>query len=420
MDVDFSNCLHQVYTMASAKVILYKHKTLKDGSHPVLIQVIYHRKIKRISTHLSSLPDNWDDETSSFKTTHPEYKSDSNLLDSIKSRIHKAMNYFDLHDLPFTYERFRGRYGKQYKPKSIIEMFDETVERFRLEGRIGNSNIYKDTGNAIKRFISNRKIVLHDVDFSFIKRFETYLRERKNSDSTILLRMRTLRALFNHAISEGVVPEELYPFAKNTSDTRKYSLSRLRTGTNPRALSADEITAFKQFDVKKYPHLDLAHKVFLFSYFANGMNYTDMAKLTWDHMHNGRLKYKRQKTKLFIDVKLSQPLKEILDQFEGRSKTFVFPILHSQRHISPVSIANRIKKCRAKHNRDLKEIASIAGIKILLTSYGSRHSYAMALRRNGIDQDRISHNLGHSDLRVTQHYLQALDNSYYDEANEVL
>lgn len=38
---------------------------------------------------------------------------------------------------------------------------------------------------------------------------------------------------------------------------------------------------------RTYPDLSLAYWLFLFSYYARGMNYTDMAMLKWEDIYNG-------------------------------------------------------------------------------------------------------------------------------------
>ena len=57
-------------------------------------------------------------------------------------------------------------------------------------------------------------------------------------------------------------------------------------------------------------------------------------------------------------------------------------------------------------NKDLKEIASLAGIKIPLTTYVARHSFATILKDKGTSVEKISELMGHSNVNVTMTYLK--------------
>ena len=67
-------------------------------------------------------------------------------------------------------------------------------------------------------------------------------------------------------------------------------------------------------------------------------------------------------------------------------------------------------------NKALKTIAEKIGVKVNLTTYVARHSYATVLKRSGVNVALISETLGHSDLKTTQIYLDSFENSQIDEA----
>lgn len=71
-------------------------------------------------------------------------------------------------------------------------------------------------------------------------------------------------------------------------------------------------------------------------------------------------------------------------------------------------------------NRNLKKLGEMTGLKITLTTYVARHTYATVLRRAGVSIDIISETLGHSDTATTQIYLDSFENSQIDKAMENL
>lgn len=57
----------------------------------------------------------------------------------------------------------------------------------------------------------------------------------------------------------------------------------------------------------------------------------------------------------------------------------------------------------------IKDIAKRAGIERRVHSHGLRHTCAVDLRREGIHSHLIQHQLGHSTLAMTEHYLDHLE-----------
>jgi len=79
-------------------------------------------------------------------------------------------------------------------------------------------------------------------------------------------------------------------------------------------------------------------------------------------------------------------------------------------------ICNRVHKVIGHVNANLKRIAEMAGLKVNLTTYVARHTFATVLKRSGVNIAIISESLGHSDLETTQIYLDSFENSQIDEA----
>lgn len=407
--------------MSKAKIILYKQKTLSDGTHPVVIQVIHQRKAKRISLGMSCFPYQWHPSSSQFNENFPGYSKANKRLDIYKAKMHQSLDRFELEEIPFTIDRFRSNLGSTGKTKSVLETFKELINRYDEEGRIGNRMVYKDTSNALKRYVGTKNPTFQDVDYRFLVGFETFMRKGGNSDSTIRVRMRTLRAVYNEAIRLGYVSIEFYPFARLKGDTTKYSLNRLTIARNIRGLQNEEMDKIKSFDTRAYPSLEQSWLLFIFSYYVNGMNFTDMAYLTWDDCKGERIRYTRRKTGRLMNVKITEPIADILDHFRKRSDSkYVFPILKEDIHVSPDSQKNRIRKFLKKMNNDLKDIGVLLGIELKLTSYVSRHSFAQRLQSKNAPVEGIQSLLGHSDDKTTQIYLRDLDGSKYDHLSDLL
>ena len=63
-------------------------------------------------------------------------------------------------------------------------------------------------------------------------------------------------------------------------------------------------------------------------------------------------------------------------------------------------------------NSYLKEIADLCGISKSLTTHVARHSYATSVcLANGVSIENVAKMLGHSNIKMTQHYARVLASS---------
>jgi integrase len=155
---------------------------------------------------------------------------------------------------------------------------------------------------------------------------------------------------------------------------------------------------------------------------CGGINFTDLANLLPENIIEGRLEYTRQKTGTRINIQLSQPALSILLDYNKQleQRGYLFPILDKHVHITAIQKQNRIHKYLIKTNKGLKRIAVIAEINVNLTTYVSRHSFATVLKNSAVGISLISEALGHSNIAITQIYLDAFDNSQIDKAMQNL
>lgn len=93
--------------------------------------------------------------------------------------------------------------------------------------------------------------------------------------------------------------------------------------------------------------------------------------------------------------------------------TYLLPILRYPYH----DIHKHYRNTLSGINRNLKEVAKLAGITIPLSMYCARHSWASAAKGKHIPLSVISEGMGHDSESTTQIYLASLDNALVDNAN---
>ena len=229
------------------------------------------------------------------------------------------------------------------------------------------------------------------------------------ADNTIGIRFRTLRAVYNLALAEGIVKVDCYPF-------KKYKVSKLHKETAKRAITKEQVKQVIEYDVSGSRfYKRLAVDMFTFSYLMGGINFTDMACLTDKNIEGERLVYVRQKTKKLIMLPLQEKAIEIMNRYRSPQRRYIFPILDN-RERSPRQIRNRIYDVLAYVIGHLEDIGKELGIELKISSYVARHSYATVLKRAGVSTSVICESLGHSSERVTQIYLDSFENAQLDDA----
>ena len=69
-------------------------------------------------------------------------------------------------------------------------------------------------------------------------------------------------------------------------------------------------------------------------------------------------------------------------------------------------------------NRALKRLGKMAGLKMPLTTYVARHTWASVARDMNIPISIISEGMGHNSIKTTQVYLNSIDTSRINKANK--
>ena len=82
---------------------------------------------------------------------------------------------------------------------------------------------------------------------------------------------------------------------------------------------------------------------------------------------------------------------------------------------------NHVLARSRRFNLNLTKLGKVLGIKTLkLTSYVSRHTFAMVLQRKRVARELISQALGHTNLETTNVYLDSFETNVMDEIAKLL
>lgn len=392
----------------TVKVVCYKSKILSNNESPLMLRVTKDRKPKYVSLGISVNPTHWDFSKNQPKTECPNREYiEMFIADKIKEYSAKII------ELKATNQEFTSTSlvenvrTKRTNRKTVESVFQEYMTSLIKSGRKSYALSIKQLYNSLLEFNHNLDFYFSEMDVAWLKRYELFLRERQLAENTIGIRFRTLRAIYNIAIEENAVSSDCYPF-------KKFKVSRLHQDTVKRALTKVDIERVLQFQSSNR-YMRFPIDIFAFTYYCGGINFKDIAHLTKANLMDGRLIYKRQKTKKLIKIPLQPQALALIKKYYDTESPYLFPIL-SPLHITDEQKANRIHKVITKVNDRLKQIGKTLNLPITLTTYVARHSQATVMKKAGVSTAVIREIMGHSSERVTQIYLDSFDNEQINEA----
>lgn len=348
---------------ATVNVVLFKSKTLANGEHPLMIRVCKDNKKKYKSLGISIHPQFWDFDKNKPRKNCPNKEQIQTLIsDNIKDLSGSILD-FKTENKEFTATKVIERVKEPSLKKTVEQLFDSEINRLQGEGRLKYASTYKELKASLLNFNMHLDIYFSEIDINWLKRYEAYLRIKGLADNSIGVRFRTLRTLFNKAISENIVKSDYYPF-------KAYKVSKLRKGTVKRAITKADIELIINHKVES-DYSQLAIDLFYFSYLSGGINFVDMAYLTYDNIVDKRLIYIRKKTKKLIKLPIQDKAMDIVKKYKSNN-SYIFPIL-SEFHKTDIQKANRVHKVLGKVNKYLKAVGEELGLPIDLTTYVARH-----------------------------------------------
>ncbi len=395
-------------------IICYKHKVLANGESPLMVRIAKDGKRTMRSLGISVNPVHWDFAKNQPKGNCPNAIRIKQIILKTEMEYQSKVLDKEIKNEEFTTSSLISEKERNEKTKTVEDFYQFTISELRQKGKVGNSYAYLNSYSTLRHFNNDKKLnfTFNHVDVAFCRKFEAWMRDKGNKDTTISYHFRTLRAAFNKAIEAKIVARDKNPFLE-------YKLSHFNRKTVKRALTKTDILKIINAKNKGRSELgQLAHDLFAFSYLCGGISFVDIANLTPQNIVDGRLIYQRQKTHGNINLLLSKKAQKIIDKYaEYQSQaTYFFPILHAKKHITPMQKNNRVRKVCGQVNKELKKLAKELNISADVTTYVARHTFATILKKSGVNIGIISEALGHQDLKTTQIYLDSFDNEQVDDA----
>ena len=151
----------------------------------------------------------------------------------------------------------RGR-----KKKLAISLMDYMGKRRDMKRQLkkeGTAELYEVAVRHFLRFVKNPGFCLADLNRALVIDFITYLQGKGLATNTVNTYISSLRALYNMACQEALIPASYYPFE---------NLKLRRAMTARRAIPASLFQQIAQIKVVDDPQVELSIDLSLFSFMA--------------------------------------------------------------------------------------------------------------------------------------------------------
>ncbi len=385
----------------SLSILFWLNKSKADPNSlaPIYARVTVNGKRAEIATGEKVLVEKWNSKTGSVKGNKEETRRTNVLLDQIRAKIRKIYNHLLEEGRPFSSAIIKSMFtGKEDISHSLLQIFQQHNKEMKAqvgkEYAAGTLERYATSLKLTKEFLKHEykcdDIFLHELQYSFITRYEFFLKTvRGNSHNTASKYLRNFKKIIRIAIVNGWLERDPFLAYKCTLKEVKRDF-----------LTQEELDRIKE---KLFPteRLKLVRDVFIFCCYT-GLAYADVHKLKPTDISRGIdgefwLFAERRKTGVSSNVPLLPPALEILEKHKD------YAIATNGEKVLPV-ITNQ------KLNAYLKEIADVCGINKKLTFHTARHTFATTVTlTNGVPMESVSSMLGHKNLRTTQIYAKVVE-----------
>ena len=297
--------------------------------------------------------------------------------------------------------------AKQKTTKTLFPFMQSIIEQKKLMGYIRTAETYEATLRSFSAFLNGKDIALTKITPDIMQLYEAHLYNRGLLRNTTSFYMRILRAVYNRAVEKDLTINR-NPFKHVYTGVDK---------TVKRAVHLKIIKRIKEMDFSKNPTFDFARDMFLMSFYTRGMSFVDMAYLQKKDLQNGVLSYRRRKTGQQLFIRWEKCMQEIVEKYDTSQSNYLLPII---KPFSNIDERKQYQNAMYLINRKLKEIGKIVGIKLPLTLYVARHSWASVAKNKNVPISVISEGMGHDSEMTTQIYLASLDTTVVDKANKMI
>ena len=395
--------------MYNVSVKVKRRKSIEVGKRmPLYVQIIYRREVRKMALPYLLSEEEWDGAKEDINISGGMMGGRNEELRVIREqlvrdcRTVRSVIYSMEKKGAFTLDGIVASCKERFSVSCLVQYVEKLVGKFEEKDKPETARHYRSTLNSFMKYRGGVDLRLDEIDPFLLKEYETYLFDSGICANSVSFYMRSFRAIRNHAVRDGLV--ESYPGLFKDVTTRIEK-------TRKRAVHEEVILSLVALQLLS-PELLLACDLFLFSYYARGMSFVDIAHLTQKNIVGDRIVYIRRKTGQELQIRLLPEMKKLIARYKNAGP-YLFPVLKgSYPNYLDYQSALRLQ------NKRLKKLGKMVGVD--LSTYVARHTWASVAAQKGVSEQLISQGMGHDSVKTTHIYMAFLDTSQVDRVNEIV
>jgi integrase len=396
--------------MASARVKLDTRRADEYGNYPAKIIISNNQTNAAISLNCYLPKKAWvgDGLERPVKLSHPGAKIINDQIQSLYIEIRQKISELEMSGWT------KNAKASEIKERILKDRYVAPVSKANFtsfaKGFISEcksyrtKEIYSNTLRQLKIFTSKEKLEFNEINHQFLRRFDDFLSNSCSGVNTRSIHFRNIRAIFNRAIDDEAISQELYPFRKfKIKHEEKEKVS----------LTAEQVKELHEYKFAT-PALRMARDYWMLSFFLCGINPVDLYNLKKPDGEN-RVSFVRTKMQggshNTIRLLIQPEAFKIIERHKNDENS---PYLLN--FVDKYNSYDIFKSFLAKKIRDIAGITGFKG----LTMYWARYSWATIADSLEIPEKTISKGLGHVDKSMAGRKYITYDWSKVDRANEIV
>lgn len=389
--------------MATINLVLDQRRDNKDNTYPLVFRIYAGNKSRDLSTGIKLA-------INQFNRKNEEIIDDyitNNKLQALKIEYLQKLNLYALKNRGVENAQeiktfLEGKLSHEY---TIYSFWEEQISELNTTGKTGNARSYKIALSSISKNINLHK-TFDKLTYRNLIELEASLYVKGMTTNGISVYMRTLKAIYNKAINLDIVGYEHYPF-------RKFKIKK--ASTTPRVLNLAELKAYFNLQLDKNSIYYKSWLIGKLIFMLRGINSRDLLMLNQKNIKNGRIIYRRAKTKKIYSISILPEMMEVFKEFTPNEISILGTINESDLK-DPIAFVEIIAQKRKVINAHLKKIGKMIGSNEPITTYVFRYSFSNIAKQMGYSKDMISEALGHNyGNSTTSHYLEQFHQDELDE-----
>ncbi len=419
--------------MATIKIILRKDKiSKKNNKAPLYARITQNRKSRFIALGINIEPKYWDEDKCVIKRGEVNYKELNAYLLHKRAEIERKTIELSLSSNNVTSGKIKEIIKRKSSNIDFFEFSSNKIEELKEKLNYTTHKRYYAYLQVLERYNGSRNLKFNEIDIDFIKDFEKYqYNVLDNTVNTFIGYFKFIKSMFNRAIKDGVINNDLYVFKNYEIKHQETKIKYLNEEQFKQVLEYKNVS-------KKY---QVYYDMYIFSCYAGGLRISDVLTLKWkDYIEKEQRVIKIiRKTGRKHQVKLPLKANEIVLKYktnEVKQDDYIFPLLRKEiegvfenildttnnnieRFNTQEKLNARICYQTKRANFTMRKVGKEIDLPFKLTFHTARHTFATRALNKGMRIEYVSKIMDHSTINVTQIYAKVV-NKELDKAMEIM